>query len=77
MWVSDLLEHEVSVWSVQNLFIDVPIRTQSLTTLAWYMKQSKKGLYLSLKCVELRCKKNLRWQTYLLTNQSENNDERK
>ena len=38
-----------------------PIRTQSL----------------SLKCAELRCKKNLRWQTYLLTNQSEDNDERK
>ena len=56
-WVSDLLEHEVSVWSVQNLFINVPIRTWSLTTSAWYMKQSKKGLYLSLKYVELRCKK--------------------
>ena len=37
-WVSDLLEHEVLVWSMQNLFIDVPIRTQSLTTSAWYMK---------------------------------------
>ena len=41
------------------------------------MKQSNKSLYLSLKCAELRCKKNLHWQTYLLTNQSENNDERK
>ena len=41
------------------------------------MKQSNKSLYLSLKCTELRCKKNLCWQTYLLTNQSEDNDERK
>jgi len=41
------------------------------------MKQSNKSLYLSLKCAELRYKKNLYWQTYLLTNQSEDNDERK
>ena len=37
-----------------------------------------KSVYLSLKCAELRCKKNLWQQTYsLLTNQSGTNNERK
>jgi len=41
-------------------------------------KRPIRTLSLSLKCAELRCKKSLRWQTYsLLTNQSEDNDERK
>ena len=55
---------------------DFTVRNSSF----YYRKMSKRPIRtwcLSLKCAELRCKKSLHWQTHsLLTNQSENNDER-